>query len=131
MICFESLFGGQARSLARAGARLLVVMTNDAWFGRSAAPEQHAAIAALRAVETGLPVARCANTGISGFIDPWGRYTAQIELDERGAKVALLPAARSDTLYSRWGEIVGFPCGLFFVALSLGELLGRRGKGSN
>ncbi len=131
LICFESLFGGQARSLARAGARLLVVMTNDAWFGRSAAPEQHAAIAALRAVETGLPVARCANTGISGFIDPWGRYTAQIELDERGAKVALLPAARSDTLYSRWGEIVGFPCGLFFVALSLGELLGRRGKGSN
>ncbi|MAE70558.1 MAG: apolipoprotein N-acyltransferase [Gemmatimonadetes bacterium] len=131
LICFESLFGGQARSLARAGARLLVVMTNDAWFGRSAAPEQHAAIAALRAVETGLPVARCANTGISGFVDPWGRYSVRIELDERGTRVATLPAVESDTLYSRWGEIVGFPSGLLFVALALGELLGRRRKGSN
>jgi len=126
LICFESLFGRQARRLARDGARLLVIITNDAWFGRSAAPEQHAAIAALRAVETGLAIARCANTGISGFVDPWGRYRARIELDQCMSRVAILPSAEAATLYVRLGEVVGFPCALAALALALGELFARR-----
>ena len=125
VICFESLFGGATRALALDGARLLVIITNDAWFGNSAAPEEHAAVAALRAVETGLAVARCANTGISGFIDPAGRYLARTQYDTQQTLTAELPLATASTPYLRWGDVVGTLCALWTVALTLGEGLTR------
>jgi apolipoprotein N-acyltransferase len=123
VICFESLFSGSTRALARDGARLLVIMTNDAWFGDSAAPEEHAAVAALRAVETGLAIARCANTGISGFVDPVGRYLDRTQYDTRQTLVAELPLALASTPFVRWGDIVGSLCALWCIALALAEVL--------
>ncbi len=73
LICFESVFPEVARQLVREGAGVLVNITNDFWFGRTAGPAQHAEMAILRAVENRVPVVRCANTGISMIIDPWGR----------------------------------------------------------
>ncbi|NDY42817.1 apolipoprotein N-acyltransferase [Dissulfurirhabdus thermomarina] len=72
LICFESIFPALARRSAAAGANVLAVLTNDAWFGRTGAPFQHAAMAALRAVETRRWVIRAANTGVSAFFTPWG-----------------------------------------------------------
>jgi apolipoprotein N-acyltransferase len=79
LICFESAFPEMAHSLVRGGADILVNITNDFWFGRSAGPAQHAEMAIHRAVENRVPVIRCANTGISFLVDPWGRVSYQTE----------------------------------------------------
>jgi apolipoprotein N-acyltransferase len=73
LICFEDIFPELAREFVRRGARFLVIITNDAWYGRSGAPYQHAACSVFRAIENRIPVVRCANTGYSCFIDSKGR----------------------------------------------------------
>lgn len=75
LICFEVLFAPMAEELRRMGADMIVVITNLAWFGGSNAIPQEFELARLRAIETRLPVVHCANTGISGVFDPWGRFT--------------------------------------------------------
>lgn len=82
LICFESIFPALARSQTIAGANLLVNLTNDAWYGRSGAPWQHLAMVVLRAVENRRSLARSANTGVSGFIDPLGRIAHESPLFE-------------------------------------------------
>ena len=72
LICYEDLFPGLARESVRAGSDVLVVLTNDAWYGEEAAAYQHAAHSVLRAVETRRPVLRCGNAGWSGWIDEFG-----------------------------------------------------------
>ncbi|HEV8035336.1 nitrilase-related carbon-nitrogen hydrolase, partial [Yoonia sp.] len=84
---------------------LLLLITNDAWFGEAAGPHQHLAQARLRAIEQGLPMVRVANTGISAMIDPKGRITAALPLGVDGAIDAPLPAALAATPYSRWGDL--------------------------
>ncbi|MDR2386945.1 MAG: apolipoprotein N-acyltransferase [Deltaproteobacteria bacterium] len=73
LICFESIFPYLVRDRAQSGAKLLVVTTNDAWFGLTMAPDQHLAHSVMRAVETRLPLVRAANNGISAMISPAGR----------------------------------------------------------
>ncbi|MBN1457936.1 MAG: apolipoprotein N-acyltransferase [Armatimonadetes bacterium] len=80
VICFESIFPQISWQLAGRGAQLLVIITNDAWFGRTAAAAQHQQIAVLRAVETHRWVVRAASTGISCFISPEGRVTSEAGL---------------------------------------------------
>jgi len=75
LICFESAFPDLAREFVRHGANLLVLITNDFWFGRSAGPAQHADMSILRAVENRTWLVRCANTGISLLVDPYGRVS--------------------------------------------------------
>lgn len=75
LICFEVLYADMAERLRRMGADCLVVITNLGWFGMSAAIPQELELARMRAVETRLAVIHCANTGISGTFDPWGRFT--------------------------------------------------------
>ena len=72
-ICFDAIFPEISRAYVAQGAEILVNLTNDAWYGHSAAPYQFLRMVAMRAVETGRPVARAANTGVSAFIDPLGR----------------------------------------------------------
>jgi len=74
-ICFDAIFPEISRRYAREGADVLVNLTNDAWYGFSSAPFQFLRMVAMRAVETGKPVARAANTGVSAFIDPLGRIS--------------------------------------------------------
>ncbi|MFA6216721.1 MAG: apolipoprotein N-acyltransferase [Candidatus Omnitrophota bacterium] len=78
LICFEDLFPELSRVFVQKGAGFLVVMTNDAWFGKTSAAYQHCAASVFRAVENRRPVVRSANTGISGFVDPKGRITALV-----------------------------------------------------
>ncbi len=80
-ICYEIIFPDIARRFVRLGARFLVTITNDGWYGRSSAPYQHFAIAVLRAVETRRFLLRSATTGISGIIDPYGRILQRSRLD--------------------------------------------------
>ena len=84
--------------------RLLLLVTNDAWFGVNAGPQQHFALARLRAIEQGLPLVRAANTGISAMIDGKGRVLGSLPLGQAGAIEAPLPPALAPTPYSRWGD---------------------------
>lgn len=77
LICFESIFPEIARQQVQQGADFLIILTNDAWYGRTSAPYQHFDMAVFRAVENQRPLVRAANTGISGFIGPQGRIIKQ------------------------------------------------------
>ncbi len=96
MICYEAVFPANARV---SGDRpdLLLQVTNDAWFGTYAGPQQHLAQARMRAIEQGLPLVRSANTGISAVIDARGRIVASIPLGQHGFVDAPLPMRRSPT----------------------------------
>ena len=84
LICYEDIFPEFARASALAGAEMLAVLTNDAWFGEGGAAYQHAASSVLRAVETRRPVLRCGNSGWSGWIDEFGNIRATL-LNEKGS----------------------------------------------
>lgn len=103
LICYEGIF---PRDLAAAPDRpdLLLLITNDAWFGTVSGPYQHLAQARLRAVEQGLPMIRVANTGISAVIDPAGRLTGTMSLGSQGVRDVALPAPDAPTLYARVGD---------------------------
>ncbi len=105
LICFESIFPELARGLTKRGAGLMAVITNDAWFGKTAAPYQHFDMAVFRAVENRIFVLRAANTGISGVIDPVGRTVAKKGLFERGAIIGEVAYKGGlYTVYTRYGD---------------------------
>lgn len=96
LICWESAFGDLAYDEMRDGAQVLVVATDDAWFGTSSGPYQHAQIAQMRAIESGAYVVRAAATGISGIIGPDGTWRAQLPLEVQGNVSGYVgPAIRS------------------------------------
>lgn len=80
LICYETIFPALAQERVAEGADVLINISNDAWFGRSSAPEQHLQSGLLRAVEQGRYLARSTNTGISAFVDPYGRLLGQSSL---------------------------------------------------
>ncbi|MDO8730185.1 MAG: apolipoprotein N-acyltransferase [Candidatus Omnitrophota bacterium] len=108
LVCFEDLFPELARRFTREGAGWLLVITNDAWFGRSAASVQHLQASVFRAVENGVWLGRAANTGWTGFVDPAGRRLpppGQIPRFKPGVAVTELPVlSRRGTFYTRWGD---------------------------
>ncbi len=134
LICYEDIFPDLATASARAGAGLLVVLTNNGWFGEGGASYQHAAHAVLRAVETRRPVLRCGNAGWSGWIDEFGNVRATVTNDRgsiyfRGARtIEVSRDARwvdRITFYAEHGDwfvIVAAGLAMFGVAaLKLGE----------
>ncbi len=107
VICYESAFEDLPRRYRRSGADFLVNITNDAWFGRTSAPAQHASHLVLRAIETRMGVARAANSGISEFVDPLGRAYAATRLDTDAIVADTLRTSDVTTLYVRLGDWVG------------------------
>ncbi|MCY3790272.1 MAG: apolipoprotein N-acyltransferase [Gemmatimonadetes bacterium] len=110
LICFESIFPDLVRQHVAAGARVLVNITNDSWFGRSAGPYQHALINAMRAVENRTAIARSATTGISLFIDPFGRTYEATDLFTPAVAVATVPVGQPATFYTRHGDLFAWSC---------------------
>ncbi|MGP6158437.1 MAG: apolipoprotein N-acyltransferase [Vulcanimicrobiaceae bacterium] len=102
IICWESAFSGLVRQDVRDGATSLLVATDDAWFGTTAGPYQHAQIAQMRAIETGRWVVRAASTGISGVIAPDGHYTEHSQLDQQTVVYGTI-GAPVQTLYDTLG----------------------------
>ncbi len=102
LICYEAVFPEEVGGTKRPD--WLVQITNDAWFGTFAGPQQHLAQARLRAIEQGLPMARVANTGISAVIDAEGRVVAALSLGTAGHLDSRLPPALPPTLYARTGD---------------------------
>jgi apolipoprotein N-acyltransferase len=96
------------RDSVRRGSELLTTITNDAWYGRSSAAYQHWDQAAMRAIENGRYLARAANTGISGFVDPYGRVLDRSELFEQKTLIQDLRFLTGRTMYSRIGDLVAW-----------------------
>ena len=103
LICYEAVFPQDVNGAPSRPAMLLQI-TNDAWFGVNAGPQQHLTQARLRAIEQRLPMIRVANTGISAMIDPAGRIVHSIPLGRAGFIDVPLPQAMAPTLYSRTGD---------------------------
>ena len=115
LVCYEVIFPGHVAD-KRSRPYWLVNVTNDGWYGISAGPYQHFAAAQMRAVEEGLPLARSANTGISGMIDAYGRVSASSDLGKEGVVDAGLPRrTEKPTLYGAYGN--GIPLIFSFILL--------------
>ncbi|WP_240611116.1 apolipoprotein N-acyltransferase [Oceaniglobus ichthyenteri] len=123
LICYEAVFPQDLRGTARPD--WIVQITNDAWFGTFAGPQQHLAQARLRAIEQGLPLVRVANTGISGLIDARGRLRDHIPLGQAGYIDVRLPKARAATPYSKTGDL---PLALLLCVFAAALLPGRSAK---
>ena len=107
LICYEAVFPQDVNG-APSRPDMLLQITNDAWFGINAGPQQHLSQARLRAIEQGLPMIRVANTGISAMIDPAGRIVDSLPLGRAGFLDVPLPAPLAPTLYSRTGDWTAF-----------------------
>jgi apolipoprotein N-acyltransferase len=118
-ICFEIIFPELVRQSAQTGARIIATITNDAWFGRSAAPLQHFSMAVFRAIENRTPVIRAANTGISGFIDAAGRIGPRSGLFAEAVLIDTIQVSPIRTVYTRVGDIFAIGCGILVAAVIL------------
>lgn len=124
-ICYESIFPQLWVSQARKGAKLFVNITNDAWFFDTAAPYQHLVANVLRAVETGRPVLRAANTGFSAVINPVGTIEQKSKLFSREILMASvsLPIGDHQTFYVQWGDWFAWLCVVVFFTLLISTIV--------
>jgi len=120
LICYESVFPNLTRLEVNKGADVLVNITNDAWYGESSAPYQALAMAAMRSVETKVPMIRTANTGISAIIKPSGEITDRTPLFKRGTEIEPVAWRPVRTVYTLVGDLFSEIC---FALTILGLLL--------
>jgi apolipoprotein N-acyltransferase len=135
LICFEDVFADLARASAGPDIDFLVNLTNDGWFGEGAAQWQQAANAVFRAVENGLPLVRCANNGLTCWIDAGGGmhevyFAGSKDIYQAGFKTAAIPlrssaSPRRPTFYHRHGDWFGWAC-VVVTAASLALAIRRR-----
>jgi apolipoprotein N-acyltransferase len=141
VICFESCFAYLFRWYNRLEIDFMVIVTNDAWYGLSTGPRRHQSQAIFRAVEMRRPIVRAANTGISCVVDPWGRTTALLPLEEgemrhivaqvplRAKSAGAKPARSVLTIYMRpWGEWLVWLCFVYCGVALLSDWISRRGE---
>lgn len=110
LVCYEAIFPELARAHVNSGSRVLVNITNDAWFGRSSAPYQHLSMAAFRAVETRTPLVRAANTGITSIIDQNGHIKGMTSLFREAVMVGEVRPGSSSSLYLKIGDLFAQGC---------------------
>jgi apolipoprotein N-acyltransferase len=121
VICYEIIFPDQVRKFVDQGAAIVTTITNDAWFGKTAAPYQHFSMAVFRAVENRVPVARAANTGISGFIDAQGKILETSGIFTESYLTSELAPGAGKTFYTRHGDLFSYAC-VFFTLIALAAL---------
>lgn len=139
LICFEDVFAYLARESVRNGARFLINQTNDAWFDKTSAPVQHLSHCVFRCVENRVGAVRCANTGVTCFIDKTGRIENQKMLEREGwgmcvpgfklSKVLVPGADMPLTFYTRYGDLpFALPCGIISVMVFAFVLITEKRK---
>jgi apolipoprotein N-acyltransferase len=121
-ICYEVIYADLIRRSVLDGSELLTTITNDAWYGRSSAAYQHWEQASMRAIEEGRYLARAANTGVSGFVDPYGRVIARTDLFVQATAVQNVRFIRERTVYNRIGDLVAW----LSLAITAAALLATR-----
>jgi len=116
LVCFEGIFPDLARQYVNDGSRMLVNITNDAWFGKSSAPYQHLSMVVFRAVENRVPVVRAANTGITSIIDSKGHIHGMTPLFQEGFLSSEVRLGEGGSFYTRFGDLFAWLCLLAMVA---------------
>jgi len=124
-ICYEAVFPGEIRRFVLNGANLLINLSNDGWFGRSAAPGQHLQMSRVRAVENRRWLLRDTNNGLTASVDPYGRIVARLPPDARAELDAPYGFRSDTTLYTRRGDWLPGLCAVASVILLLMALLRR------
>ncbi len=135
LICFEDAFPYITRKAAQEGASALVVVVNDAWFTGTSLAEQHLAQAVLRAFETGLPVIRATNSGVSSVILPNGRITKRLGTGAHDEPAGFfieelgIEDKPKQTLYTRIGDnCLAIPCAGLLIGILFAMALIRHQK---
>jgi apolipoprotein N-acyltransferase len=128
MICYESVYPHYVREFVRNGAEFLVIITNDSWWGNTSGAYQHAAFASFRAIETRRWIVRCANGGISGFVDPTGRMHQATDLYSAVILSGEIEARSDKTVYVRVGDALAQLCAVLAGGTLLIAFLRRRRK---
>ena len=126
-ICYEIVFPRLVGESVSRGSQLLTTITNDAWYGHSSAPYQHFLQASMRAIEQGRYLARAANTGITGFVDPYGRVLQKTEIFERAILVGDVRMLDGRTIYGRIGDLFAYICAALTLVALLFDSGGIRG----
>jgi apolipoprotein N-acyltransferase len=124
-ICYEVVYPHLMRTGVLQGSELLTTITNDAWYGETSAPFQHFELAAMRAIEQGRYLARAANTGISGIVDPYGRLIARTELFETMVAIGEVRFLQERTVYARIGDLPA-QLAVLLTLLGVGTALWQR-----
>jgi len=119
LVCYEAIFPELARNYVRNGARILVNITNDAWFGNSSAPYQHLSMAAFRAVETRTPLVRAANTGFTAIIDQNGHIRSMTALFEEAIRTGEVTPGSGDSIYLKIGDAGAWVCVAIMAGIAL------------
>lgn len=122
LVCYEAAFSGEVVPPGGERPGALLNVSDDGWYGDTAGPYQHFSQARLRAIEEGLPLVRAATTGITAFVDPYGRVVSSLPLGVEGVLDGGLPKSIAATPFARWP--LAAPLGLFILALA-GALAGR------
>jgi apolipoprotein N-acyltransferase len=133
LICFEDTLGPLARPFVLGGAQLFVVVTNDGWFRESAGSMQHLAQSVFRSAENKVPMLRVANTGVTAWIDPFGRVLEKLADAETGRTFIegtlvnefAVPVAVVPTFYTRHGDVFAWACLGGSVLWIVGRLMTR------
>jgi apolipoprotein N-acyltransferase len=128
LICFEIIFPDLCRRFVKQGANFLVTITNDAWFGRTSAPYQHFSLATFRAVENRVFVARAANTGITGFIDPKGKILKRGRIFTEEAINGTIRLSDRKSFYTLYGDVFAWACIAFSLVLLANAFFQRSPK---
>jgi apolipoprotein N-acyltransferase len=126
LICYDAVDPRLALDAVRAGAELIVTLSNDSWFAGGSGPRLHLVVSAFRSIETRRPQLRATNTGISAAITPTGELLGVIGVDQRAARaVAVVPERTAQTLMLRWGNWFG-PAAALLAAVLVALALRRR-----
>ena len=122
-VCYESVYGEYCTGYVRKGAKLLTVITNDAWWGDTPGYRQHFSYSCLRAIETRRDIARCGNTGISAFIDQRGDVVQKGPWWQKAVLSGVVNLNSRETVFVRYGDMVGRICTFAFLLLALALLV--------
>jgi apolipoprotein N-acyltransferase len=123
-ICYEAIFPGLVRKIAAAGAQVLVNISDDAWFGDSAAPFQHLEMARFRAIENRRFLLRATNNGVTAIIDPYGRVQQESPRHEGGILTGNFQYLAGETFYTKHGDVFAWSCAVVAMLLILTAVRG-------
>ena len=115
IICYESIYGSFITEYVRNGAELLVVISNDAWWGNTEGHRQLLSYSRLRAIENRRAIARSANTGVSAIIDKKGRIMKKIDYDKKGILIGNVGLENTQTFYTKYGDYIARIALLMFI----------------